>query len=81
MYLPNGTCRSSLSRLFINISCNKIISYVHFFLFLKRIFVQCIHVQIMDNVFRKEIVDVVFAHRHTTVMIVEKVQKRKMLYQ
>ena len=38
----------------------------------KMIFVQCIHVRIMVNVYLKAIVDVVFVHHRTMVMIVEK---------
>ena len=42
----------------------------------KRMFAQCIHAQIMVNVFRKEIVDDVFVHHPITVMIVEMVMMK-----
>ncbi len=68
---PTGRVGSHCQGSFIEIGETR--SYLFFLFFFKTIFVQFIHVQTMDNVFRKDIVDVVFVHHHIRVMIVEKV--------
>jgi hypothetical protein len=71
---PTGRVGTRCQGCLLKFYVTKNVFYIYF-LFFKRIFAQCIPVQIMDNVFRKEIADVVFVHRHIMVMIVEKVKE------